>query len=95
MYSEEVVNSSLENEKSIGINEKRFTNIPNAGDTVILASSTHDLQRMLNSIVRVCKGFGMELNKKKTKDMVIAKKTETNIKIAVNGKQLEPLKDYK
>ena len=51
MYSEEVINSALESEKDIVINGKRFTNIRYADDTVILASSTHDLQRMLNSIV--------------------------------------------
>ena len=51
MYSEEVINSALESEKDIVINGKSFTNIRYADDTVILASSTHDLQRMLNSIV--------------------------------------------
>ena len=45
-----------------------------ADDTVILASSTHDLQRMLdNNIVRVSRNFGMKLNEKKTKVMVIKK----------------------
>ena len=95
MYSEEEINNALGSEKGIVINGKRFTNIRYADDTVILASSTHDLQRMLNSIVRVSRDFGMELNEKTTKIMVIQKKPETNIKIIVNGKQLEQVKDYK
>ena len=95
MYSEEVISSALESEQGIVINGKRFNNIRFADDTVLLASSTHDLQRMLNSIIRVSRDFGMELNEKKTKGIVIEKKPETNIKIVVNGKQLEQVKDYK
>ena len=67
------MNSALGSEKGIVINGKRFTNIRYAEDTVILTSSTHDLQRMLNSIFRVSRDFGMELNEKKTKVMVIEK----------------------
>ena len=55
MYSEEVVNKALENDKGIVINGKGFTNIRYADDTVILADSEQNLQRMLNNIVRVCK----------------------------------------
>ena len=73
MYSEEVINSALESEKGIVINGKRFIDICYPDDTVILASSVHDLQRMLNSIVRVSRAFGMELNAKKTKVMAIEK----------------------
>ena len=61
----------MESEKCIVINGKRFTNIRYADDTVILASSTHDLQRLLDSIVRVSRDFGMKLNEKKTKVVVI------------------------
>ena len=71
MYSEEVINSALGSEKGIVINGKRSKNIRYADDTAILASSTHDLQRMLNSIIRVSRDFGMELNEKKAKVMVI------------------------
>ena len=49
---------------------------------------------MLNSTIRVCKNFGMELNEK-TKVMVIEKKPETTVKMVSNGKQLEQVKDYK
>ena len=74
MYSVEVITGALEKEKGIVINGRRFTNVRHADDTVILASSKCNLQRMLNNIVRVCKAFGMELNEKKTKVMVVEKK---------------------
>ena len=93
LYSEEVVNKVLENDKGIVVNGKGFTNIRYANDTVILADSKHSLQRMLNNIVRVCKDSGMELNDKKTKVVVIEKKPQTRIKILVNGEQLEQVKD--
>ena len=67
MYSEEGIISALENEKGIVSNGKKVTNIGYADDTVILASSKRNLQRMLNNIFRVCTDFGMELNEKKTK----------------------------
>ena len=73
MYSEEVVTKALENDKGIVINGKGFTNIRYAGDTVILADSEQNVQRMPNNSGRVCKDFGMELNDKKTKGMVIEK----------------------
>ena len=47
MYSEEVVNKALENDKGIVINGKGFTNIRYADDTVILADSEQNLQRII------------------------------------------------
>ena len=95
MYSEEVVNKALENDKGIVINGKGFTNIRYADHTVILADNEQNLQRMPNNSVRVCKDFGMELNDKKTEVMAIEKKPQTRIKFVVNDKQLEQVKDYR
>ena len=95
MYSEEVIDKALENDKGIVINGKCFTKIRYADDTVILADSEQNLQRILNNIIRECKDFGMKLNGKKTKVMVIEKKPQTRIKIIVNRKQLEQVKDYR
>ena len=95
MYNEEIVNQALENDKGIVIIGKGLTNIRYADDTVILADSKQNLQRMLNNIVRVCTNCAMELNEKNAKVMVIEKKPHTRIKIIVNAKQLEQVKDYR
>ena len=78
--------------KTLSYHWKNFTNIRYADDTAILASSTYDLQRMFGSIVRVSRGSGIQLIEKKITVMVIGKKPEANIKIIVNGKQLEKVK---
>ena len=48
---------------------------------------------MLVNTDKVCKILGMELNEMR-KVMVIERKPKTNIRMAINGKELKYIKDY-
>ena len=53
------------------------------------------LQRIIDSVVRVCNEYSMEINVKKTKIMVFSKKQGTKSVIEVSGEKLEQVSGYK
>ncbi|KAH1023805.1 hypothetical protein HUJ05_003405 [Dendroctonus ponderosae] len=63
VYSESIFKGAL-SEAAVGIvvNVKLINNMRYADDTVLLASSSEDLQRSLNSVVVKCDAAGLELN---------------------------------
>ena len=95
MYSEELINEALQDESGLEVNGMTINNIRFADDTVLLASTEGELQRLLDKINESCKAYGMELNAKKTKVMVIEKQPGTKIVIKSNGVTLEQVKQYK
>ena len=67
-----------------------------ADDTLLIAESEEELQKLVTQVEENSKEYGLEMNVKKTKTMVIRRdvKEECNIKIKVNGKTLEQVKKY-
>ncbi len=94
LYSEELINEALEDEEGVKLNGIGITNIRYADDTILIADSEDKLQRMLNKVVDACSNFGMELNVKKTKVMVIEKMPSSIIEVKVNNNNLEQLQNY-
>ena len=73
-----LIKDALQDEDGIKINDESITIIRYADDTAILAGKQEDLQRMMDKIHQHCKNYGMNLNLKKTKTMVINKKDAEN-----------------
>ena len=95
-YSEELINDALSDYKGVTFNGVRYTNIRFADDTVVVAESEEELQSMIESINTACEEYGMALNAKKTKTMVISKLDEgKTCKVKVNGTELDQVKKYK
>ncbi|KAG1699292.1 putative phosphoenolpyruvate synthase [Nymphon striatum] len=66
-------------------------------DTAVVATSQLELQKMISRIHEMCTKYGMSINIKKTKVMVVRKKKEQHtqgIKITVDGQKLEHVKEY-
>ncbi|KAI5732155.1 hypothetical protein M8J77_022354 [Diaphorina citri] len=96
LYSEELFNEALEDSnEGISINGTIINNIRYADDTVILASNINDLQSILNKVVRSCEKFGLNINTKKTKYMVISKENQSNTNLLMKGQQLEKVDKIK
>lgn len=95
LYSEYLIEEALNNSSGLKINGQNVNNIRFADDTVLIAESIEDLQGMVKALNDECKVFGMSLNAKKTKIMVIDKKEKVRCKIKVDGKELEQVKEYK
>ncbi|ELU10902.1 hypothetical protein CAPTEDRAFT_199401 [Capitella teleta] len=63
-------------------------------DTVLIAESEHDLQRMLSLLYDTCQEFGMQLNAKKTKTMCVSRMEPETIQLRAEGKALEQVHQY-
>ena len=96
IYSEELINQALEGFKGVTINGVNYTNIRFADDTVVIAETEDDLQHMIDSLNTTCIEYGMALNAKKTKTMVMSKANEGKVcKIRVNNTELDQVEKYK
>ena len=67
-----------------------MNNLRYADDTVLIAKSEEELQRLLDKIVKESANKGLSLNKKKTEVMVISKKkTNPECRLVVDGETLK------
>ena len=73
IYSEMILRN-LENYPGVKINGENINNIRYADDTVLLADSEENLQRLLDITIEKSEEMGLTLNVKKTECMVISKK---------------------
>ena len=73
IYTEYLIREALEDEKGININGHNITNIRYADDTIILAESEQQLQRISDKLDATCEQYGMAMNAKKTKTMIVEK----------------------
>jgi len=60
-----------------------------ADDTVFLAENMSDLQNMLNNVVTSSREYGLTVNVKKTKSMIVTKTEVPNVDLYVEGEKLE------
>ena len=73
-----------------------INNLRYADDTVLLAESEEELQVLVDAVKEGSRKYGLEMNTKKTKTMVIRRNTEEEARIAteVDGAILEQVKSY-
>ena len=82
--------------KGVTFNGVNYSNIRFADDTIVAAETEEELQKMIDSINTACEEYGMALNAKKTKTMLISKFDEgKTCKVQVKGTELEQVKKYK
>ena len=89
------IREALEDGEGININEKNITNIRYADDTIILADSEHQLQHMIDTLGATCEQYGMAMNVKKTKTMIVEKTPQKQCEVNVKGQRLTQVKQYK
>ena len=58
----------------VSVGGKRLSNLRYADDTALMAESETELQRIVDRVNEVGKEFGMKINVKKTKTMVVNRK---------------------
>ena len=72
-----------------------YNNLRYADDTALLAGNEKELSELISKINEVGKQFGMKINIKKTKAMVVSKKPNSpKINIAIDGEQIEQVTSY-
>ena len=88
IYTEYLITEALEDRKGIHINGQHITNIRYADETIILAESEQQVQHMIDKLDATCKQYGMAMNAKKTKTMIVEKTPEKQCEVNVNGQRL-------
>lgn len=76
-------------EEGIKINGEIINNLRYADDTVLIADSPEDLQTLIDRVVEACERYGMKLNCKKTKILIVTKNDDTQQQFRANNETLE------
>ena len=95
LYSE-IIMRNIEGQPGIRVEGHNINNLRYADDTVLISENEKDLQQLLNIVESKSKEKGLELNSKKTEDMVISRKEEPPlINITINGIKLKQRDHFK
>src|SRR2546425_10969027 len=71
LYSEFMIKEAMENVEGIKFNGINITDLRYADDAALVADKRNKCRRMINSLNKTCKAYGMEINVKKTKVMIM------------------------
>jgi len=75
--------------KGSEIGGRSYNNLRYADDDVVMTDNEADLPYLVSTINGACKDYGMAMNVKKAKTMVINKCRDTQCSITVDGNILE------
>ena len=87
----------LENE-GIQIGGRQVQNLRYADDTMLLAGNVEELQNMITKVKETSGKYGLRLNAKKTKVMVVKKTAKleqlTGVNIQIEGQRIEEINRF-
>jgi len=95
LYSEYMMTEIHELDKGIEVGGHIYNNLRYPDDAVIMSENEADLQDLVSSINDVCKEYGIAMNVKKTKTMVIDKAKNTQCNIIIDANTLEKVTQYR
>ena len=94
LYTEKIFRHII-NMKGVNVGGTNYNNLRYADDTALLAGNEKELSELISKINKAGKQFGMKINIKKTKTMVVSKKPNSpKINIAIDGEQIEQVASY-
>ncbi len=89
VYTEKIFRHII-NMKGVNVGGTNYNNLRYADDTALLEGNENELSELISKINEVGKQFGMKINIKKTKAMVVSKKPNSpKMNIAIDGEQIE------
>lgn len=97
IYAEAIFAEALDNMgEGIMVNGHPINNLRYADDTILLASSFNDLQRLLQRVDSVSASYGLNINLKKTKVMMVGKSSfVSTTDLVVRNEVVERVHSYK
>ena len=95
LYSEFMISEALEEEEGVKLNGVNINNLRYADDAALVAYSKTNLQNMLDKLKETGKKYGMSINVKKTKVMVVSKAGKIQCQITLDNNVLEQVSQYK
>ena len=97
LYIEELIREALQDtEEGIKVGGKMVKALRFADDQAMLANKEEHLQHIMDELNRTSEEYGMKINIKKTKVMRISReaKGEKNMKITINGEEVEQVTEF-
>ena len=95
LYSEVILRDLQDRQEGVVVNGININNLRYADDTVLIATSEEDLQNIFNAVVVSSKNFGLNINSKKTKVMVISKSENIpTCQLFHNATQIEQVSSF-
>ncbi len=83
-------------ELGIKMNGTYINNIMYADDIVLLANTIQDLQELVDEVDDIGRRYGLNINVKKTKTMIISREQHLDAQVVINGKLVvERVKEFK
>ena len=79
LYSEFMMREAMEGVEGIKFNEINITDIRYADDAVLVADKLKKMQKMVDSLNDTCRAYGMEINVKKVKVMIMGIKVKNGV----------------
>src|SRR2546425_10737277 len=76
LYSEFMIQEAMEGVEGIRFGGVNLTNLRYADDAVLVAEKSEKMQKMIDRLSTTCKAYGMEINVKKTKVMIMNGRSE-------------------
>ena len=75
----------------LSIGGKNVNNLHDAGDTALIADSGAKFQQLLKAVNEEGEEYGMKINIRKTKSMLISRTANEEYRLSLNGKEIEPI----
>lgn len=95
IYSEQIFREALENTSDgVIVNGECINNIRYADDTVIISNDLEGLQRLMNRVVEVSERYGLRMNTKKTKFMIISKNRRMEGQLLIHNRPIQRVNKY-
>jgi exonuclease III len=98
LYSEFMIREAMENMEGIKCGGVNITDLRYADDAILVSDKRRKLQKMIDKLNDTCKEYGMDINVKKTKVMVMNKMkglSESLKDITLNNVPLEKVARFK
>ncbi|CAG9841161.1 unnamed protein product [Diabrotica balteata] len=96
VYSEAVFQEALSDSiEGISINGEVLNNLRFADDTVIITDNNNDLQNLMQRLNERCHEYGLKINLKKTKCMIMTKSAHANIQLTIEDTAIENVNNSK
>ena len=98
LYSEFMIKEAMEGREGVNIGGNNITDLRYADDAVLVADRIGKMQRMIDRLSETCSVYGMEINVKKTKIIIVSDKEEARVVqrgIVLNGVPLEQVPRFK
>ena len=95
LYSETILRN-LEDAPGLKVNGENLNNLRYADDTVLMAESVQQLQKLLDTVVLASEKMGLSLNVKKTECMVVSKKSSNpRCSLVSKGEHIKQVTKFK